>query len=156
MLLGMLLGTLLGTAVFCATNNPAESSPKPTERAEVRSVTVTEEPSSPTFQVEVSSPDTGCDQYADWWEVVDEEQNLLYRRVLRHSHVEEQPFIRSGGPVTVAPDQTVWVRVHLHPTGYSPRGMQGTIEEGFESVQLPPNFAGHLEVKAPLPDRCAF
>jgi hypothetical protein len=37
------------------------------------------------FTVTLSSPDTGCARYADWWEVVSEDGRLLYRRVLAHS-----------------------------------------------------------------------
>ena len=34
-----------------------------------------------TFAVTVSSSDSGCDQFADWWEVTTEAGDLLYRRV---------------------------------------------------------------------------
>ena len=41
--------------------------------ANVLSVKVTGDAGKYQFNVEVSSPDTGCDQYADWWEVLSED-----------------------------------------------------------------------------------
>ena len=108
----------------------------------------------------VSSPDTGCDQYANWWEVLDESGNLLYRRILFHSHVDEQPFTRSGGPVAIDADTIVLVRAHMHlpdeSYGYGGATMKGSPVSGFEQVPLPADFASKLEQTPPLPDGCAF
>lgn len=109
-----------------------------------------------SFSVRISSPDTGCDQYADWWEVVSDSGTLLYRRILAHSHVDEQPFTRSGSPVPVSADQSIWVRVHMNNTGYSDFGAKGSINEGFERALLDPNFAPNLDEEEPLPSNCAF
>jgi hypothetical protein len=65
--------------------------------ANIDSVETSGEDDYYSFQATVSSPDTGCEQYADWWEVLTDKGELLYRRVLLHSHVSEQPFHRSGG-----------------------------------------------------------
>ena len=109
-----------------------------------------------TFAVTVKSPDTGCDRYADWWEVVTPEGELLYRRVLLHSHVDEQPFSRTGGTVAISAQQPVIVRVHMSDSGYSPIAQQGTVRDGFSQVTLPENFAAALADVEPLPDDCAF
>ena len=100
--------------------------------ADVTAVSVTGNAGDYRFSVTVSSPDTGCDQYADWWEVLGESGDLLYRRVLLHSHVGEQPFSRSGGPV--AADQVVWVRAHMNPQGYGGVAFKGTVQDGFAAA----------------------
>ncbi|MEM7293612.1 MAG: hypothetical protein AAF420_09515 [Pseudomonadota bacterium] len=39
--------------------------------------------------------DTGWEHYADAWDVLDADGNVLGTRVLYHPHVDEQPFTRS-------------------------------------------------------------
>ncbi len=109
-----------------------------------------------TFNVEVKSPDTGCNQYANWWEVISEDGKLLYRRILAHSHVDEQPFVRSGGPVTIKKDQKVYVRVHMNTSGYSDQVFKGDVETGLQESTLDKTFASQLETVQPLPSGCAF
>ena len=124
--------------------------------AQVLKVAAKGEPNNYTFAVTIRSPDTGCDRYTDWWEVITPSGELLYRRVLLHSHVNEQPFTRTGGIVKIQPQQKVIVRVHLFPDGYSPIAQQGTIESGFSAVTLPSDFATSLASIEPLPKGCAF
>ncbi|MEL6554747.1 MAG: hypothetical protein AAFQ63_14965 [Cyanobacteria bacterium J06621_11] len=109
-----------------------------------------------TFSVTIQSPDEGCDRYANWWEVITEDGTLLYRRILAHSHVDEQPFTRSGGPVAIEADDLVIVRSHMHPTGYHTQAMKGTFTDGFESVTLPAEFAIELSESSPIPTGCSF
>ena len=47
-----------------------------------------------TFDVTVTHADEGWDHYADRWEIVGPDGELLAARVLRHPHVGEQPFTR--------------------------------------------------------------
>ena len=123
-------------------------------------VTATEvtagDPGAYTFSVTIQSQETGCDQYANWWEVVSEEGDLIYRRILAHSHVDEQPFSRTGGPVAIQPDQSVIVRAHMDPQGYGTQAMQGTVENGFEEVTLSEGFAAELAEAEPQPSGCTF
>lgn len=107
-----------------------------------------------TFAVTVESPDTGCEQYADWWEVLSEDGELLYRRILAHSHVNEQPFQRSGGPVPASSDQILIVRAHMNSKGYGTQAMQGSIASGFQETQLAPEFGTDVEAKPPQPSTC--
>ncbi len=116
-----------------------------------------------TFAVSVASADEGCDQYADWWEVVRPDGTLVYRRVLQHSHVDEQPFTREGGPVPAGPDEVLVVRAHMHADhmladglGFGPAAMVGTVRGGFAPTLLPDGFAWKLAGADPLPPACAF
>lgn len=144
----------------CAGGGPdpadaAEPRQAPPARADVVRVQVRGRSGAYTFSVRVHSPDTGCDRYADWWEVVGQDGRLLYRRILLHSHVDEQPFTRSGGPVRVESDTRVWVRAHLSTGGYG-AAMAGTASAGFALQVAPEGFAARLETQAPQPGGCAF
>ena len=148
----------------CSTMNESQvPQPKPvlattenSKTAKVLKVEATGKPNNYTFAVTVTSPDTGCDRYADWWEVITPSGELLYRRVLLHSHVDEQPFTRTGGTVVILPQQPVIVRVHMSPDGYSPMAQKGTVMNGFSEVTLPADFATSLANVEPLPTNCAF
>lgn len=124
--------------------------------ANVLSISVSGGENAYQFAVEIRSPDEGCEQYADWWEVVSEDGELVYRRILAHSHVGEQPFTRSGGPLAISADTVVIVRAHMYPDGYGGVAFRGSVENGFESVQLEPNFAEGLDKVEPLPSGCGF
>ncbi len=143
-----------------ATSAPTQASESESEPsgavADVTAVEATGEAGSYQFSVTIASPDTGCDQYADWWEVLDEEGNLLYRRILAHSHPNEQPFTRSGGPVELQPDQTVWVRAHMNTGGYGGTALRGSPAAGFEPAPLAADFAADVADQEPLPEGCAF
>ena len=124
--------------------------------ADVIAVQVSGEPGAYQFNVGIHSRDLGCAQYADWWEVVSKDGKLLYRRVLLHSHVDEQPFTRSGGPVPIQPDTVVWVRAHLNTVGYGGIAFMGSPKTGFIQAMPAAEFAADLVKQAPLPDGCDF
>jgi hypothetical protein len=132
--------------------NPAEKE----ILANVILVDVTGSPNQYQFNVVISSPDTGCEQYADWWEVLDEDGNLIYRRILLHSHVSEQPFARSGGPIEVSPDTVVIIRAHMNQAGYGGSIMIGTAGTDFTIMDFPPDFDPGFEQEPPLPAGCNF
>ena len=58
-----------------------------------------------SIHVTLQHDDTGWDHYADAWEVLDSEGNVLGTRILHHPHVEEQPFTRAIHSL-VLPDGT--------------------------------------------------
>ena len=127
-----------------------------TPGADVTGAAASGSPGAYSFNVTIKSPDTGCKQYADWWEVVSENGKLLYRRVLLHSHVGEQPFTRSGGPVPIQPDTIVWVRAHMNTSGYGGASVKGSVNTGFKPALPEAGFAAGLATQPPLPDGCAF
>jgi len=124
--------------------------------ADIISVTVSGNENSYTFNVGIKSAETGCNQYADWWEVVSEEGTLIYRRILAHSHVNEQPFVRSGGAVKITEEQVIYVRAHMNNNGYGTKVFKGNVAQGFEPDTLEKDFASTLQTMAPLPTGCAF
>jgi hypothetical protein len=144
---------MLPDATAINTEDPAMNQ---TSFANVLSIQVTGNPGAYQFAVEIASPDTGCEQYADWWEVVSQDGQLLYRRILLHSHVDEQPFTRSGGPVDIAADEVVYVRAHMNTVGYGGVVLKGTVQAGFEPVEVEADFGSGLERVPPQPEDCAF
>lgn len=129
-----------------------ESSPM----AEVVNITASGTENNYTFSVGIKSPDTGCDQYANWWEVISEDGSLIYRRILGHSHVDEQPFIRSGGTVKILNDQIVIIRAHMNNLGYGNNAYKGSVNDGFKNTTLELDFALDVELLDPQPGDCAF
>lgn len=106
--------------------------------AVVQKVTVSGQDGSYTFSVTLKSPDKGCNQYANWWEVITESEELIYRRILGHSHVNEQPFTRSGGSVKIIVTDVVIIRGHMNTSGYGKGevAMKGSVETGFTSFDM--------------------
>ena len=126
--------------------------------AVVEKVTVSGKEGKYTFSVTLKSTDKGCQQYADWWEVVTENGDLLYRRILAHSHVGEQPFTRSGGTVNISANDVVIIRGHMNTSGYGEGevAMKGSVASGFQPFTISKEFAADIETKAPQPNGCAF
>ncbi|MBW1757512.1 MAG: hypothetical protein JRJ80_15235 [Deltaproteobacteria bacterium] len=125
--------------------------------ADVTAVRVRGAPGAYTFSVTLSSPDTGCDQYADWWEVITTDGELVYRRILAHSHVNEQPFTRSGGPVELQETTQAIVRAHKNNAGYGGVAFSGSPASEFTAdPSVSSALAPQLADAAPQPDGCAF
>jgi hypothetical protein len=72
------------------------------------------------FNVTLKHGDTGWDHYADAWRVVTEDGKELGTRTLYHPHVDEQPFTRSLGDVTIPADvSAVHIEAHDKVHGWS-------------------------------------
>lgn len=159
-LLSILMSTLLFLTSCSSDDNRTQEEMQAdnnsTLKASIVSVSSSGEAGNYTFSVGISSPDTGCAQYANWWEVITEDGTLIYRRILAHSHVNEQPFVRSGGTVSIAANQVVIVRAHMNTSGYSTTVYKGSVLNGFTEDTLAPDFANQLATQEPLPTSCAF
>ncbi|MEM9966837.1 MAG: hypothetical protein AAF755_01915 [Pseudomonadota bacterium] len=70
----------------------------------VRDVTMRETGGQWTFDVTLFHVDTGWDDYANAWRIVDDRGNVIGQRNLAHPHVNEQPFTRSLSGVRIASD----------------------------------------------------
>ena len=108
------------------------------------------------FSVTLESDETGCEQYTDWWEVLSEKGDLIYRRILIHSHPDQQPFTRSGGYVKIKKDAIVYVRAHINKLGYVGDVFKGSVTNGFKKADKLPNFDEKIETQAPLPTSCLY
>ncbi len=124
--------------------------------ADISEVTAQGDPNNYTFFVSITSDETGCEQYADWWEVLDNEGKLIYRRILGHSHVAEQPFTRNGNPVNIGADELIFIRAHMSNIGYSGDLFSGSVNSGFLKAINPPIFPQGIDEQQPLPTNCAF
>lgn len=67
----------------------------------VKDVTMRQFGNQWTFDVTIFHADTGWDDYADGWRIVDEDGKQLGLRNLAHPHVNEQPFTRSLSGVQI-------------------------------------------------------
>ena len=108
-----------------------------------------------TFSVSIKSPDISCKQYANWWEILSEDGTLLYRRILWHSHPNEQPITRSGGPIAIKDSQVVYVRAHLNNKGYGGVVFKGNAIDGFKKVSSP-KFNTSIEKQSPQATECWY
>mgnify|MGYP001795526413 CR=1 FL=1 len=79
------------------------------------------------FDVTLVHADTGWDHYADRWDVIGPDGSVLGERVLLHPHVNEQPFTRSLGGVSI-PNDVVSVIVRAHDSVHELGGEEVTVE----------------------------
>ena len=95
--------------------------------ADIVKVEVEKTGGSYRFDVTVRHDDTGWQHYADKWDVVTPEGEILATRVLYHPHVNEQPFTRSLSGVEIgAGVSSVVIRAHDLVHGYG--GQEMSIE----------------------------
>ena len=86
----LLASTLLSVALPATADEPVVEDASARQTGSTWSISVT-----------LIHPDTGWDHYADGWEVLDPDGNSLGIRVLAHPHVNEQPFTRSKGNISI-------------------------------------------------------
>ncbi len=72
-----------------------------------------------TFEVTISHKDTGWEHYANKWEILGGNEEILGTRILHHPHVNEQPFTRTLSGVEIPKSiKTVTIRAHDSEHGY--------------------------------------
>lgn len=79
------------------------------------------------FDVTVRHKDTGWTHYADRWDVVGPDGNVLGERVLLHPHETEQPFTRSLSGVRI-PAGVKRVTLRAHDKVHGLGGREFTVE----------------------------
>lgn len=73
------------------------------------------------FDVTIKHNDEGWEHFADKFEILSPNDDLLGTRVLAHPHVKEQPFTRSKNGVKIPKGlKQVKVRAHDSVHGYGP------------------------------------
>ncbi len=116
------LAALLGVVIAGSLSNPVSAS-----EADVISVDVKCRELVCEFAVTLKHADEGWNHYADGWEVLGEDRKLLAKRVLRHPHVNEQPFTRSL-PGVKLPAGTTRVIVRGHDKVHDYGGVEVSVE----------------------------
>jgi len=98
--------------------------------ADVLAVDTTSAGEGYRFEVTVRHADEGWDHYADRFEILTPEGEVLGVRTLHHPHVDEQPFTRSLSGVTVpARLTTVVVRARDSVHGYGGETVEVTLPD---------------------------
>ena len=105
---------LFTTVILFVAGTLATAATAIADEADVVAVSITRaHDKSVTFEVTVRHADTGWQHYADRWEIIDPDGNIIAVRTLYHPHVGEQPFTRRlEGVVIPASVHAVTVRTH--------------------------------------------
>ena len=71
------------------------------------------------FDVTVKHDDEGWEHFANRWEVMSPDGEILATRILAHPHVNEQPFTRSLANIKIPDDlEEVVIKAHDLTHGY--------------------------------------
>ncbi len=82
------------------------------------------------FSVQVEHADQGWQHYANRWEVLSVDGEILATRELAHPHEQEQPFTRSLTKVPISKEiKEVVVRAHDSVHGYGGKEVTVTLRE---------------------------
>ena len=79
------------------------------------------------FSVTLRHADTGWDHYANQWDILDENGELIGSRTLHHPHENEQPFTRSLSLVIPPQVTTVTIVAHDSVHADNPETMELTV-----------------------------
>lgn len=105
-------------------------SPALAGKADVLKVKVDRGETGYSFTVTVQHNDEGWQHYADKWDIVAPDGQVLATRVLYHPHVKEQPFTRSLSDVSIdSTVTTVSIRAHDSVHGYGGKSLKVALPE---------------------------
>ena len=79
------------------------------------------------FSVSVQHADTGWEHYANRYDLLDEDGGLIAPRLLRHPHVDEQPFRRGVRDLKI-PHSVKKIRVRAHDLAHGLGGAEVTVD----------------------------
>ena len=79
------------------------------------------------FDVTVHHADEGWKHYANGWEVVGPDGNVIAKRKLHHPHVEEQTFTRLMRHIVI-PEEVTTVTVRAHDLVHGYGGKEETVQ----------------------------
>jgi hypothetical protein len=124
------IAVLVAAVGIVATANPSSAG-----EADVVAAEATQSPDgSWRFDVSVRHADEGWEHYADAWEVVSLDGEVLATRTLLHPHEYEQPFTRSLSGVAIPADaDAVEIRAHDSVHGYGGVTLRVTLATGVPS-----------------------
>jgi hypothetical protein len=108
------IGAVIGVAMVLGAGSALAG------KASVLDVTATCKADLCNFKVRIRHHDEGWEHYVDRWEVLGPDGKVLATRVLRHPHVDEQPFQRGHNGVEIPREiDRVTIRAHdkLHGFG---------------------------------------
>jgi len=130
--------------------------------ADVVNVFAREDPDGTwTFHVTVKHQDEGWDDYANGWDLVLDDGTVLkadpgdrFTKVLRHPHVDEQPFTRTQKGLVI-PEGVTSLRVRAHDKRHEFHTLDETIElrELWRRTHFPCHGWGGEEVGVDLSRR---
>lgn len=80
-----------------------------------------------SFNVTVLHADAGWDHYADKWDIIGPDGNILGTRVLAHPHDDEQPFTRSISNIEI-PESVSQVTIRAHDSVHKYGGKEFIVD----------------------------
>ena len=113
----------ISAAVFCFTTTVASAGEVDVEAVSFKQAT----DGSYRFDVTLRHADAGWDHYADRWDVLTPEGEIIATRTLHHPHVDEQPFTRSLSSVKI-PDGVSQVVVKGHDSVHGYGGEEKRVD----------------------------
>ena len=102
-------------------------SPVDASEADVVGVEARQSGNGWSFDVTVLHADAGWDHYADKWDIIGPDGNILGARVLAHPHDDEQPFTRSISNIEI-PESVSQVTIRAHDSVHKYGGKEMVVD----------------------------